>query len=225
MCEALLTRGGTGGTPPGDYPVHMPNLNEWITSVIEALGGPGLALMMLLETVFPPIPSELVLPLAGFTIGQGQMGWLEVMLWTTSGSVVGAVFLYAVARAFGRERTIRWMAKLPLVEENDGDAAHRWFDKYGKVAVLTGRCVPGVRSLISIPAGTSQMPFGTFFFYTLLGSSAWNALLVTLGYVLGSNWHAVEGTVSIISKIVLALLVLGVLWFVYKRVSARRAAR
>lgn len=203
----------------------MPNLNEWITSVIEALGGPGLALMMLLETVFPPIPSELVLPLAGFTIGQGQMGWLEVMLWTTSGSVVGAVLLYAVARAFGRERTIRWMAKLPLVEENDGDAAHRWFDKYGKVAVLTGRCVPGVRSLISIPAGTSQMPFGTFFFYTLLGSSAWNALLVTLGYVLGSNWHAVEGTVSIISKIVLALLVLGVLWFVYKRVSARRAAR
>lgn len=203
----------------------MESLNSWITSVIEALGGPGLALMMLLETVFPPIPSELVLPLAGFTIGQGEMGWVEVLLWTTAGSVTGAVLLYAVARAFGRERTIRWMAKLPLVEENDGDAAHRWFDKYGKVAVLTGRCVPGVRSLISIPAGTSQMPFGVFFLYTLLGSAVWNTLLVSLGYALGANWHAVEGVVSIISKVVLALLVAGVLWFVYQRVTSRRAAR
>ncbi|WP_462418197.1 DedA family protein [Kytococcus sp. Marseille-QA3725] len=203
----------------------MPDLNEWITRVIDALGGPGLALMMLLETVFPPIPSELVLPLAGFTIGQGQMGWVEVMLWTTGGAVLGAVILYGVARAFGRQRTIRWMAKLPLVDEDDADAAHRWFDRYGKVAVLTGRCVPGVRSLISIPAGTSQMPFGTFFVYTLLGTIVWNAMLVGLGYALGANWHAVEGVVSIISKVVLVLLVLGVMWFLWKKAQKRRAVR
>ncbi|MFC0358972.1 MULTISPECIES: DedA family protein [Kytococcus] len=203
----------------------MPNLSEWITHTIETLGGPGLALLMLLETVFPPIPSELVLPLAGFTIGQGQMGWVEVMLWTTAGAVAGACLLYGVARAWGRERTIRWMAKLPLVDEDDADAAHRWFDRYGKVAVLTGRCVPGVRSLISIPAGTSGMPFGTFFVYTLLGTLVWNGLLVGLGYALGANWQAVEGVVGIISKVVAVLLVVAVLWFLWRKAQQRRASR
>lgn len=203
----------------------MPNLSEWITSTIETLGGPGLALLMLLETVFPPIPSELVLPLAGFTIGEGQMTWAEALGWTTAGAVVGACLLYWVARAFGRERTIRWMAMLPLVDEDDGDAAHRWFDRYGKVAVLTGRCIPGVRSLISIPAGTSGMAFGTFFVYTLLGTLVWNVVLIGLGYLLGANWHAVEGVVGIISKVVLVILVLGVAWFLWTKAQKRRVAR
>lgn len=199
----------------------MTNLSDWITHVVETLGGPGLAMLMMLETVFPPIPSELVLPMAGFTIAQGSMTWVEALGWTTFGSVAGAVLLYAVARAFGRERTVRWMAALPLVEETDGDRAHAWFDRHGKVAVLTGRCIPGIRSLVSVPAGTSEMPFGTFFLYTLVGSAVWNAVLVAAGYSLGANWHAVEGVVGIISKVVLVCLLLALLWFVLSRLRER----
>lgn len=188
----------------------LQNIIDWVISIMEAIGSPGVGLAVFLENVFPPIPSEVILPLAGFTASQGHMNIIAAFIWACVGSLAGAYFLYYLGAAVGADRLRKVADWMWLVEPEDVDKALTWFDRYGKVSILIGRVIPGVRSLISIPAGIDRMNPLTFGIYTLAGSAVWNALLIWLGWVLGENWHAVEGVIDQYSKVVYALVVLAV---------------
>lgn len=203
---------------------------DWVTGLMQAIGGPGVFLAILLENVFPPIPSEVILPLAGFTAAgpDAPYGPVEAILWATAGSLTGAFLLYGLGAVIGAER-LRWIAeKMPLVDARDVDASIDWFTRYGTVAVLIGRLVPGVRSLISIPAGIDRMPLAKFAAFTALGSVIWNTALVVAGYLLGDNWHAVSDWMDRFSTVVYAVLVLALValtgWLV-RRALLRRGVR
>lgn len=189
----------------------LQNIIDWVISIMEAIGAPGVGLAVFLENVFPPIPSEVILPLAGFTSSQGSMNVVAAFIWATLGSLAGAYFLYYLGAAIGADRLRRIADKMWLVKVDDVNGALAWFDKYGKISILVGRVIPGVRSLISIPAGIDRMNPLSFGLYTLLGSSIWNALLIYCGWVLGENWHAVEGVIDQYSKVVYALVALALL--------------
>lgn len=192
---------------------------------MEMLGAPGVGLAIFLETVFPPIPSELVLPLAGFTSTQGDLNAVAAFLWATAGSVIGALVLYWLGAAVGARRLRAIAEKMPLTEGEDVDKAIRWFDKFGSFSVFTGRLIPGVRSLISIPAGVDRMPIGKFLLWTTLGSALWNALLIWLGVTLGANWHQVTDFIDQYSSIiylVLILIIVGAVVFLVRRSWKRR---
>ena len=186
----------------------LQNIIDWVISIMEAIGSPGVGLAVFLENVFPPIPSEVILPLAGFTASQGSINVVAAFIWATVGSLTGAYFLYYLGAAIGADRLRKIAAWMWLVKVEDVDAALAWFDKYGKVSILVGRVIPGIRSLISIPAGIDRMNPVSFGLYTLLGSSIWNAVLIYCGWVLGENWHAVEGVIDQYSKVVYVIVAL-----------------
>ncbi|WBB69486.1 DedA family protein [Micromonospora sp. WMMD812] len=198
----------------------------YVTGLVERLGGPGAGLAVALENLFPPIPSEVILPLAGFVAGQGRMSVVGAIFWTTLGSLLGALALYWIGAALGRDRIRAVAARLPLVKLSDVDRTEAWFLKHGVKAVFFGRMIPIFRSLISIPAGVERMPIATFALYTTLGSLIWNTTFVLAGYLLGDNWHMVEGYVGALQNVVIVACVAAVGWFVVSRVRrARRAAR
>ena len=206
-------------------PTGLTGLSGWVADVMTALGAPGVGLMTLLETVFPPIPSEVVLPLGGFLAQQGRMGLTAVLVCATLGSVLGALLLFGVARRIGQQRAVALLARMPLVDAEDADAATAWFLRHGRSAVFFGRLVPGVRSLISLPAGAARMPVGTFLLYTTAGSLLWNALLVGAGYALGTQWENVRGYADLLDRAVIAALVAFVAWLAVRRLRKRSAAR
>ncbi|MBF4136773.1 MULTISPECIES: DedA family protein [Streptomyces] len=191
---------------------------QWITGLMESLGAPGAGIAIALENLFPPIPSEVILPLAGFTAATGQMNLVAVLIWTTVGSVVGAVALYWVGALLGRDRTVAIAAKIPLLKVADIEKTEAWFNKHGTKAVFFGRMLPIFRSLISVPAGIERMPLPIFLGLTTLGSAIWNTLFVMAGYLLGDNWESVTEYVSVYSKVVLAVAALAVLIFLGVRV-------
>jgi membrane protein DedA with SNARE-associated domain len=199
------------------------DLSGWVTDVIESLGYWGLAFLVALENVFPPIPSEIILPLAGFLTGQGRMNYFLAVTAATIGSVVGAMVLYGVGYYFG-ERRVRWMVihwgKWLGFKEEDVDKADEWFDRYGGIAVMTGRVVPIIRSLISIPAGLRRMALPKFMLYTTLGSLAWNSALIGAGWILGDNWEEVEHYVEYLQYVVIAgVLIVGALWVWFRMIK------
>ncbi|MGW6446327.1 DedA family protein [Lentzea sp. NPDC055074] len=196
---------------------------EWITRLMEALGSPGAGLLVALENVFPPVPSEVILPLAGFTAGQGKISLIAAIVWTTIGSTVGALVLYGLGAWLGLERLRKLADKIPFVTVSDVDKSDAWFDKHGSKAVFIGRMVPVVRSLISIPAGVSGMPIVKFTLYTAAGSLVWNSALILAGYALGDNYELVDRYLGWLSTAVLAVLAISVAWFVVARVKERRS--
>ncbi|MEV0450322.1 DedA family protein [Streptomyces sp. NPDC050600] len=206
---------------------------QWINTLMDTLGAPGAGIAVALENLFPPIPSEVILPLAGFAASSGRMNLIVALLWTTAGSVVGALALYAVGALFGRERVIAVAARLPLVKVADIERTEAWFARHGTKAVLLGRMVPIFRSLISVPAGVQRMPLPLFLALTTLGSALWNTAFVLAGYVLGENWEQVTDYVSVYSKAVLVLALAALACLVAVRVvravrpgpGARRARR
>lgn len=221
----------TTSTEPAAYSLSqaadapMGGLAGWATDVMEALGGPGAALVVGADNIFPPVPSELVLPLAGFTASRGTMSLAGALLWTTLGSVLGALIIYFVGALLGRERTRALVVKIPLVKASDVDRTEAWFAKHGAKAVFFGRMIPLFRSFISLPAGIERMSIGKFVLYTTLGSAIWNTIFVMSGYLLGENWHVVEGYAGVFQKIVIAVVVIALGYFVFSRLrKARRAA-
>jgi membrane protein DedA with SNARE-associated domain len=190
---------------------------QWINSLMDELGAPGAGLAIALENLFPPLPSEVILPLAGFAASTGQMNLIAALLWTTAGSVVGALALYGIGAVLGRERMIAIAAKLPLVKVADIEKTEAWFNRHGTKAVFFGRMIPIFRSLISIPAGIERMSLPVFLGLTTLGSAIWNTIFVLAGYLLGENWTEVTGYVSAYSKVVLVLAVLAVIAFIVVR--------
>ena len=200
-------------------------LTGLITDVMSALGEIGVGFLVLLETVFPPIPSEVVVPLAGFLSQQGAMNAMLVLALATLGSYAGAVLLYLLGAKLGEERVVRGLSKLPLVDREDFERAARWFERHGRSAVFFGRLIPGVRSLISLPAGAEHMPMGTFSLFTIAGSLVWNVLLIALGYFLGTQYHLVDQYSQYFDIVIYAVLAALVGWLVLRRVRRRRAGR
>ena len=188
----------------------LSNLTDWVVKVIDALSYIGVALLVALENLFPPIPSEVVLPFAGFVARDGNANLVGMIAAATVGSMVGAWVLYGVAAAIGPERLEalvvahgRWIR----LSVHDLEKAERWFDRRAVVAVLVGRCVPLIRSLVSIPAGLRRMSLPVFSLYTLLGSLLWNTGLIGAGYLLRDQWDSVEPVISWFQYLVIALMV------------------
>jgi len=192
--------------------------------VIDALGEWGVGLLTFVETVFPPIPSEIVLPLAGFLAGQGTMNIVLLIVVSTLGAYVGALVLYWLGAVIGLERSITLLSKLPLVDRDDFRKAADWFHRHGRSAVFFGRLVPGVRSLISLPAGAEKMPLATFTLFTVVGSGLWNALLILLGAALGTQYELIDRYAKYLDYAVYAAIAGVVLWLVLRAVRRRRAA-
>jgi len=205
-------------------PAELTGLAGLVADAINTLGAVGVGLMVLLENLFPPIPSELVLPLAGFLAGQGRMPLVLVIAAATVGSVVGALLLYWAGAALGRERLRRIADRLPLVEIADLERAEAWFADHGGRAVLIGRLIPVVRSLISVPAGLERMPLPLFTLYTALGSAVYNSALVLAGFWLGNAWTDVGRYSSAINYVIYALLAGALVLFVTRRLRSRRRA-
>lgn len=200
-------------------------LAGWAVELMRSLGGPGAAIIVGLDNVFPPIPSEIVLPLAGFSASQGVFSFVSALAWTTLGSVVGAVIVYALGALLGRDRVRRLAGRVPLVKVADVDRAESWFARHGGKAVFFGRMVPLVRSFISLPAGVERMNLTRFLVLTTLGSLAWNAIFVTAGYQLGQNWHLVDRYTDVLQKAVIIAIIAAMTLFVVIRLRQRRHAQ
>lgn len=183
---------------------------EWITDTVEAWGYAGVFLLMLAENLFPPIPSELIMPLAGFVAARGELSFLGVMLAGLAGSLLGALPWYAAGwfiGAKGMKALAGRFGRIMTIEPRDVDYAVAWFEKHGVKAVFFGRLVPQVRTLISVPAGIVRMNFTVFLIYSALGSLIWLALLTGGGYLLEANYTRIADYIDPISKAVLALFV------------------
>ncbi|MBO0901416.1 DedA family protein [Cellulomonas sp. zg-ZUI199] len=208
---------------------ELTGLAGWVVSVIEALGPFGVGVLVALENLFPPIPSEVVLPVAGYVASQGGMSLVWAVVAATTGAVVGAWALYGLGAWVGRVRIHRWLERIPLMDAQDLDQAEGWFLRHGGAAVLIGRCVPVVRSLISVPAGVERMNPWRFTLYTLVGSAVWNGGLVWAGHALGSQWQDIGRYSDWLNAVVYAVMAVVLARFVWARTGARaerrRAAR
>lgn len=199
----------------------MNQISEWVLSIMAKFGYFGIVFAMFAENVFPPIPSEVIMPAAGFAASRGDLNLILVILAGTLGASLGALPLYYLGRIFDKERLIavtEKYGKYVLVKPDDVASANEWFDKHGKTAVFFGRMVPGVRSLISIPAGMNNMPLLPFLVLTALGSSIWTAALTLAGYYLGQNYEVVEGILAPYSKgfgILIVVIIIG--WLIKRR--------
>lgn len=206
----------------------LDDLTDWTTDVVEALGYLGVALLVALENVFPPIPSEVVLGLAGYTASRGDATVMGMIIAATVGSVVGAWILYGLSAAIGplrlRAIVIRYGAWIGFGEA-DLDRAESWFDRRSRSAVLICRCVPLIRSLISIPAGFRRMPIGTFTLFTLIGSLVWNSVLVVSGYLLADQWDRLLDYTEPFQDLVMAAIVVLVIVLVARKVVLTRRER
>ncbi|MCC9196124.1 DedA family protein [Arthrobacter sp. zg-Y820] len=195
---------------------------QWAVDMMETIGAPGAGLAIAIENLFPPLPSEVILPLAGFTASQGNFSIVAALFWTTLGSVVGALALYGLGAWLGRDRMRRLVSKVPLVDLEDVDKVEAWFNRHGYKAVFFGRMIPLFRSLISIPAGIERMPVWKFLGLTTAGSLIWNSIFIIAGFYLGESWHLVEAYADVFQKIVIVACVLVAVWFVVSKVRSHR---
>ncbi|WP_330203249.1 DedA family protein [Cyanobacterium sp. Dongsha4] len=198
-------------------------MTEWIINTMNSLGYVGIALLMFSENLFPPIPSELIMPLAGFSISQGQMELIPAIASGTIGTILGAFPWYYLGRIMDEsklEKLANKYGKWIFVSGGDIQKANKWFNKYGHIAVLVGRLVPGVRTLISLPAGINNMKINSFIIYSTVGTLIWISLLTSAGYILGENYTLIEKYIAPISKIaLLSIVFLFVIWVIKKQMK------
>ena len=183
---------------------------DFVSQIIDSIGAFGIALLMFAENVFPPIPSEVIMPLAGFNAQQGQMSFWAVLIAGTVGSLAGALLWYWIGRQIGAERLKRLSLKAGrwlTITPDDIDRSNGWFHRHGGMAVLLGRLVPTIRTFISVPAGVARMPLPYFTALTLIGTVIWNVFLLGCGYLLGSNYTVVQKWLDPLSYLVIALIV------------------
>ncbi len=187
-------------------------------SLIGSAGYFGIVFLMFVENVFPPIPSEFIMPLAGFMAGEDKFSLIGVIIAGTLGSVLGALPLYYLGAKLGEEKLKKFAARhgrwLTLTPE-DIDRADDWFDRHGAKAVLFCRLVPGIRSFVSIPAGFNRMNLASFLFFTFLGSAVWTSFLAYAGYFLGTNFRQIGEYLDVATYIVFGLVIALYLWRVF----------
>ena len=201
-------------------------MQQFILHIIEQFGYFGVFFLILLENVFPPIPSEVILLFSGFFSTYTNLSVLYMIVASTLGSFLGAIILYYIGKIFNKERLKKIvngrLGKILFLKEKDIDKADEWFDNKGNKSVFFCRFVPIVRSLISIPAGMSEMPMGKFIIYTICGSMIWNTVLICLGFRLGSNW---EYVLTILDKYQMLVIVILVIIFGYVIIKFYRKNR
>jgi membrane protein DedA with SNARE-associated domain len=203
-------------------------LLDWIKSIMNSLGYIGISVLMFLENIFPPLPSELIMPLAGFTAAEGELSLVGVIIAGVIGSVVGQLPLYYLGRSVGEERLKAWAdkhGKWLTVSSTDIEHAKEWLDRHGGKAVFLARMVPGIRSLISIPAGIASMNLAKFLLYSTLGIGIWAGILGYLGWLLGENYEKVSEYLGPITYIVLGVIVVVAIGWVWKRKNREKTAR
>jgi membrane protein DedA with SNARE-associated domain len=196
---------------------------EWITDFINSIGLVGVAVLVALENVFPPIPSEVILLLAGYNVELNRFGFIGAVIAATVGSIIGAYFLYGVGRVLSEERLEALLAgvgKYVGLKKKDVSKGFDWFERHEDPVVFFGRLIPVVRSVVSIPAGAAKMPLVKFTLLTGLGSLIWNTVWVSIGWGLGSQWEKAETWGSYLQYIVIALVLIGLVVLVLR---ARRA--
>jgi len=206
----------TGAASPTD---GLTGIVGFAARAIDTLGEWGVGGFTLAETVVPPIPSEVILPLAGYLAKQGSLNLLLVLVTSTLGAYLGALLLYWLGAKLGLERSIRWLSKLPLVDREDFEQATAWFRRHGRSSIFFGRLLPGIRSLISLPAGAAEMPVATFSLFTLAGSGLWNGALIGLGYLLGTQYQLIEKYSHFLNYGVYAALAIAVVLLIVRRVK------
>lgn len=195
-------------------------LSDWAVSLMDVIGPIGAGLAIALENLFPPLPSEVILPLAGLAASRGSFTLIEALAWTTAGSIVGAFALYGLGAWLGADRLRRLAAHIPLLHPEDIDRTVAWFQRHGGKAIFFGRMLPVFRSLISIPAGITRMPLLKFGLLTAAGSLIWNSIFVLSGFFLGESWHVVEQYAEVLQYIVIIGAVGGVAFFIHRRVRS-----
>lgn len=199
-------------------------MTDWIISIMEQLGYFGIALLMFLDNVFPPIPSEVIMPSAGFAASKGQLLLSGVIIAGSIGSLVAAALLYWVGRKIPNQSLFNWVdryGKYLFIKSEDVKKALDWFEKYGHRVVFFGRMVPAVRSLISIPAGMSHMPFWKFMLYSSVGTIIWTTFLACVGYYFGNNIELMQQIFSRVGYVIIAIVFILVAYFFYKKSKAR----
>ncbi|WP_298944930.1 DedA family protein [uncultured Microbacterium sp.] len=206
-------------TPDGSW---LTALVDGVVGLMDIIGAPGAGLAIALENLFPPLPSEVILPMAGLAAARGSFTLVEALLWTTAGSVIGAFLLYGLGAWLGLGRLRALVERTPLLHVDDVDRTVAWFAKHGGKAVFFGRMLPIFRSLISIPAGVTRMPLLRFGLLTLAGSLIWNGVFVLSGYFLGEQWHIVEEYAGILQYAVIAVAAGALIWFTVARVRQLR---
>ncbi|RZG45059.1 DedA family protein [Acinetobacter wuhouensis] len=187
---------------------------------MEQLGYLGIALLMFLDNVFPPIPSEVIMPSAGFTAAQGQLSLIGVIIAGSLGSLIAAATLYWIGRKISHDALFRWVnqyGKYLFIKTDDVKKALDWFEKYGHRVVFFGRMIPAVRSLISIPAGMSHMPFWKFMTYSMLGTVIWTTFLATVGYYFGNNTALMQQIFSNVGYVIVAIVALFLIYLWFKK--------
>ncbi|MBW4511518.1 MAG: DedA family protein [Scytonematopsis contorta HA4267-MV1] len=199
---------------------------DWITNIISSMGYLGITLLMLLENILPPIPSEVIMPLAGFTVQKGELNLFFVIIAGTLGSVLGALPWYYLGKLVGENRLKNWVnkhGKWLTLSSNDIDKSKQWFKKYGNIIVFFGRLIPAIRTYISIPAGFEKMPFIPFILYSTIGTLLWVGLLSYAGYILGENYQLVKKYLTPISIFVVIALAVGLGILLFRRHKKNRS--
>jgi membrane protein DedA with SNARE-associated domain len=203
-------------------------MEQWIIDVITAFGYLGIFLLMVAENLFPPIPSEVIVPVAGLAVGAGQLSLVFVVVAALAGTLLGNLPWFVLARMLGRERFVALVGRFGRwspVKPADIETAIDWFDRHGSKAVLIGRFAPGVRTLISVPAGLSTMRLPTFLLLSAIGSTIWIGLLLAAGLILHQNWHLIADVLGPMGRILLILVAVGLGgWVLWRRWQERRAA-
>lgn len=195
------------------------NLTEWIIFVMEKLGYLGIALLMFLDNIFPPVPSEIIMPSAGYSASQGELLLIGVIIAGCIGSLVAAAVLYWIGYKFNHATIFHFVdryGKYFFIQSSDVKTALDWFEHYGHRIVFFGRMVPAVRSLISIPAGMSRMPFWKFMFYSSLGTIIWTSFLACVGFYFGENQALMHQIFSQVGYVMLGIALLIILWIFYR---------
>lgn len=196
------------------------NITTAIFSLIESLGYLGIALLLFVENIFPPIPSELILPLTGFLVSKGEYSFTGVLLASSLGTVGGALLLYYLGRKFGEKRIENFSSSYGSyigIKKKEIQKSRSWFETHGGKIVFFGRLIPTIRSLISLPAGLTKMPLGKFLLYTSLGSIFWNTLLITLGWYLGEQWQKVQEYTRFFKYGILLFFIGGIGLYIWKK--------
>ena len=192
-------------------------MQELIIQIMNDFGYIGIFLLILIENVFPPIPSEVILTFGGFMTTQSEMSIIGVIILSTLGSIGGAIILYLVGRLLNKDVIERWLdgkvGKILRFKREDVEKANSWFEKRGKLTVLFCRCIPIVRSLISIPAGMSKMAFVPFILLTTIGSAVWNTVLVVLGHIAGNSWEKISHIIDKFSDVILIVIIIAVIGY------------
>lgn len=200
-------------------------MNNFIINIMNKYGYLGILFLITVENIFPPIPSEVILTLGGFMTSKDgvTMSLFGVIMYSTFGSMLGAIILYYVGFIFNKDRLLKIVrskvGRVLCLKESDIIKSDSNFNNNGDLTVLYSRFVPILRSLISIPAGVNRMKFSIFLIYTFIGSLIWNTVLVSLGKLVGENYMVVAGIFSKYSKVVLVLLILFIIYKIYKKIK------